>query len=728
MKIVWRIPFTRAVLPLRERKKTRRLLSPTIGHKFAALFAALLLLGFGNTLVLHTALAEHRGAAVTINVAGTLRWLSQGIAYDTQRIAAGTPADRAGVEARLNRGDEAIRALLQSGESAGFQVGRLRPEYLAAIARIREHWSAYRAGVARVFGRLDARQDVAADLDRLGADAGALLASADEAVAILTKHFGKLEEAAFVRLYLLGAVDLAVLIAAFLAIRAQLVRPLVRLTEASGEIAAERYAARSGYRSRDEVGQLAAAFDRMADQTERHVRKIAADLAERERYQDELSRQATHDALTGLANRSLLDDRLKQAIARAERSGNLVAVLFIDLDYFKYVNDSLGHAVGDELLKAVAAAVSGCVRDIDTVARPGGDEFVLVLADVHSEDDALTTMSRVLEAVSREYLVAGHELHVNCSIGASLYPRDGRDAVALLKNADTAMYRAKEGGRNRGQFYLEEMNARLGERLSLERLLRHALERGELLLNYQPQVDLRTGAIVGAEALIRWQQPELGLVPPDKFIPIAEETGLIVPIGEWVLQTACAQAGAWRAAGLPQIRLAVNLSAAQFRHKRLGESIRQALRANRLKPDSLELEITESMIMHDPAGTIRLLEELKAIGVRIAVDDFGTGYSSLGYLKRFPIDVLKIDQSFVRGIANNRSDAAIARTVINLARSLYLHTVAEGVETAEQADLLHAWTCDEAQGYHFSRPLAAEDFTALLAARQRYSMKEYRQP
>ncbi len=702
--------------------------APTLSRKFAALFALLLLLGFGNTAVLHQALSEHRGAAATINVAGTLRWLSQSVALEAQRIADGAEPDRAAVEARLNQGDEAIRALLQGGISAGFRVGMLRPEYQAAIEGISGHWSAYRKLVGGILGRPDAGRPDAAELRRVGAEAAAILAAADEVVAILTRHFSELEAAAMSRLYLLGAVDLAVLAAAFLAIRRSIVRPLAGLARASEEIAAGRYTARSGYRSRDEVGRLAVAFDNMAGEMESHVRQIASDLAERVHYQDELERQATHDALTGLANRNLLNDRLQQAIARAERLHSLIAVLFIDLDHFKYVNDSLGHAVGDELLKAVAATISGSVRTEDTVARLGGDEFVLVMADAQEESDVLIAMARMLEAVSRQYVVAGHELHMSCSIGASLYPRDGADAGTLLKNADTAMYRAKEGGRNRGQFYLEEMNARLGERLSLENMLRHALARGELLLHYQPQVDLRSGAIVGAEALIRWQHPEQGPMRPDQFIPIAEETGLIVQIGEWVLATACAQAAAWRAAGLPRIRLAVNISARQFRHKGLGAAIRRALAAQGLDPGSLELELTESMIMQDQEETLRMLKELKAIGLRIALDDFGTGYSSLNYLKRFPIDVLKIDQSFVHGIALNRSDAAIARTVINLARNLYLHTVAEGVETAEQADLLHAWTCDEAQGYLFSRPLPAEEFTALLGARRRYPVKEFQKP
>lgn len=457
-----------------------------------------------------------------------------------------------------------------------------------------------------------------------------------------------------------------------------------------------------------------------------HFINVFNDVTERVNYEAELERQANHDSLTGLANRNLLNDRLEHAMALAERHGKTVAVIFIDLDHFKDVNDSLGHAVGDQLLKDVAIAVSGCVRDVDTIARAGGDEFVLILAEAESENDVMIAMGRVLSAVSGQYTVAGHELHVGCSIGASLYPRDGKDAGTLLRNADAAMYRAKEGGRNRFLFYQEEMNARLGQRLSLETKLRHALERQEMLLHYQPQIALRTGAIVGMEALLRWEHSELGLVSPAQFIGIAEDTGLIVPIGEWVLNTACAQARAWREAGLPRVRMAVNISARQFRHQGLEDSIRRALEGNRLEPDLLEIEITESMAMHDPEETIRLLEKIKAIGLRIALDDFGTGFSSLNYLKRFPIDVLKIDQSFVRGIVTDRSDAAIARTVIGLARSLYLQITAEGVETAEQAGLLHAWTCDDAQGYHFSRPLAAEEATSLLKERKRFDIQEYK--
>jgi len=459
-----------------------------------------------------------------------------------------------------------------------------------------------------------------------------------------------------------------------------------------------------------------------------HFINVFNDVTERVNYQAALERQANHDALTGLANRNLLNDRLEHAIALAERHGKTIAVIFIDLDHFKDVNDSLGHAIGDQLLTDVAAAVSGCVRDVDTVARAGGDEFVLILAEAESENDVVVAMGRILAAVSGQYQVAGHELHVSCSIGASLYPRDGRDAGSLLKNADAAMYRAKEGGRNRFQFYQEEMNARLRERLSLETKLRHALERDELELYYQPQISLNSGAIVGVEALLRWRHPQLGLVLPAQFIAIAEDTGLIVPIGEWVLESACAQARAWQDAGLPRLRLAVNISARQFRHKGLVDAIGRVLERTGLEAGLLEVEITESMAMHDPEETIRLLDGLKERGLRIALDDFGTGFSSLSYLKRFPIDVLKIDQSFVSGIACDRSDAAIVRTVIGLARSLGLQTIAEGVETAEQGGLLHAWACDDAQGYHFSMPLCTEEATALMQQGRRFNVREFPGP
>ncbi len=443
-------------------------------------------------------------------------------------------------------------------------------------------------------------------------------------------------------------------------------------------------------------------------------RGIGRDITEKKRYEEELEQQANHDSLTGLANRLLLNDRLEHAIALAERHDKTVAVIFVDLDHFKNINDSLGHAVGDQLLKAVAEKIGACVRDVDTIARPGGDEFVLVLAEDQTENDTMVAMGRIMASVSGTYHVAGLELHVNCSIGASLYPKDGRDAETLLKNADTAMYRAKESGRNCFMFFRQEMNTRLRQRLSVETGLRHALEREELLLHYQPQIDLRSGAISGIEALIRWQHPERGLVPPDEFIAIAEDTGLIVPIGEWVLNTACAQAMEWRKAGIPSVRMAVNISARQFRHKAFFDSIHAALAASGLAPEFLELEITESMAVHDPDETILLLQKLNAAGLSIAMDDFGTGFSSLSYLKRLPVNVLKIDRSFVSGIVTDPSDVAIAKTVIDLGRNLGLQIIAEGVETVEQANLLQAWNCDNAQGYYYSRPVAADECARLL--------------
>ncbi|MFA6310370.1 MAG: EAL domain-containing protein [Sterolibacterium sp.] len=443
-------------------------------------------------------------------------------------------------------------------------------------------------------------------------------------------------------------------------------------------------------------------------------RGVGRDITDKKRYQEELERQANHDALTGLANRLLLGDRLEHAIALAERHDKTVAVIFIDLDHFKDINDSLGHAVGDQLLQAVAKKIAACVRDVDTIARPGGDEFVLVLAEDQSENDAMVAIGRIMANVAGIYHVAGLELHVTCSIGASLYPKDGKDAGSLLMHADTAMYRAKEAGRNRYMFYRREMNTLLRHRLSLEAELRHAVERGELLLHYQPQIDLNTGAISGIEALLRWQHPERGMVAPDEFIAVAEDSGLIVPIGEWVLNAACAQVSEWRNAGIPAIRMAVNISARQFTHKAFVASVHAALAANDLAAEFLELEITESMAVDNPEETILLLQKLHAAGLSIAMDDFGTGFSSLSYLKRLPINVLKIDRSFVSGIVTDPSDVAIAKTVIDLGRNLGMQIVAEGVETIEQARLLQGWNCNTGQGYYYSRPVTAAECARLL--------------
>ena len=445
-----------------------------------------------------------------------------------------------------------------------------------------------------------------------------------------------------------------------------------------------------------------------------HFVALKEDITERKNYQAELERQATRDSLTGLPNRSLLADRMTQALAQAHRSGHAAAVLMVDLDNFKLVNDSLGHATGDLLVKAVAERLSACVREGDTVARMGGDEFVLIMHHVRDETDVTAMMQRIVTSIGAPLSLEGRELHVTCSTGAAIYPKDGSSGEELLRNADTAMYRAKEQGRDSFRFYTADMNQRMMERLTLEAELRLALDRRQFTLHFQPQVDTVSGALIGAEALLRWSHAELGMIPPSRFIPLAEETGLIVPLGEWILREACAQSRRWQEAGLPALRLAVNISARQFRQKDFVGTVTRILAETGLSADLLELELTESMVMHNPDEAVKLLHELKRAGVHISLDDFGTGYSSLSHLKRFPIDVLKLDQSFVRGVLSDADDAAIARTVIGLGHSLNLRVIAEGVETEAQKAFLAAEKCDAMQGYLFSRPLPATAFAALL--------------
>jgi len=441
---------------------------------------------------------------------------------------------------------------------------------------------------------------------------------------------------------------------------------------------------------------------------------IVHDITERKRYLEQLEYQANHDALTNLPNFNLLTDRIRQALLLSLRHSTEVAVFFIDLDNFKFINDSLGHDIGDLLLKKVAERLAGCVRTSDTVARQGGDEFAVIISEPAVADHAINIAGKILKAVAEPLRIDEHELFITCSIGISISPRDGGDVQTLLKHADVAMYRAKEQGRNSFQFFAFEMNARSLARVNMEKHLRRALENDELLVYYQPKVSLRSGRITGMEALVRWQSPELGMVSPDLFIPLAEETGLIDPIGDWVMRTACAQNKAWQEAGLRPLTVAVNLSARQFMQHNITSQIGLVLRETGLDPSFLEIEITESMVMQDVERVTAILKELKGMGIWLTMDDFGTGYSSLSYLKRFPFDKLKIDQAFVRGVTCDPENAAIVRAVIAMAHSLHLKVIAEGAETEGQLSYLRSHDCDEMQGFYFSRPVPALEFEYLL--------------
>jgi diguanylate cyclase (GGDEF)-like protein len=442
--------------------------------------------------------------------------------------------------------------------------------------------------------------------------------------------------------------------------------------------------------------------------------KLRLDLEERKRVELSIRHMAHHDALTGLPNRTLFHDRLTHAMAQADRYHQKLAVLFLDLDRFKAINDTLGHNVGDQLLKIAAERLRSCVRDCDTVARFGGDEFTVIVDDIMEVQDAAVVAQKILDTLSQPYNLHGHEVFISVSVGITLYPTDDESADNLLRNADSAMYRAKEYGRNNYQFYVADMNVKARARLMLESSLRRALDRGEFTLYYQPRVDLFSGRVIGAEALLRWRHPEIGLVPPVEFIPILEETGMIIPVGDWVLRQASQQNRAWQDMGLPPIRMAVNLSVRQFIQKDLAESVLRVLEQVGLAPEYMELEITEDLLLEHNQTNIITLTKLRNHGIHISIDDFGTGYSSLSYLKRLPIDTLKIDQSFVRDIDTDPDNKAIASAIIAMANSLHLNVLAEGVETDEQLAFLRAQGCNEIQGFSFSRPLPADEFERLL--------------
>ena len=430
----------------------------------------------------------------------------------------------------------------------------------------------------------------------------------------------------------------------------------------------------------------------------------------------EMSHLAQHDILTKLPNRTLLQDRLSQAITTAGRNGTRIAVLFVDLDGFKHINDSLGHAIGDRLLQSVAKRLLASVRTSDTVSRIGGDEFVVLLSAVAHAGDAGVKAGKILAALNAPLEIDQHNLRVTASIGVTTYPEDGQETAMLITNADLAMYQAKENGRNNYQFFEKDMNVRALERQSVEENLCFALDRGELIMHYQPKINLKTGEITGVEALIRWQHPERGLIGPLQFISIAEDCGLMLPIGNWVLREACRQAKEWQDAGLRPIEMAVNVSSVEFRNEDFLEGVKAILEETGLSPHYLGLELTESVLMQHAKFTVPVLKKLKAMGVRLAIDDFGTGYSSLSYLRQFPIDTLKVDQSFVHGINADTDDATIINAVINMGSNLNHRVIAEGVETVEQVAFLQAHGCDEGQGYYFSRPVPASQFAKLLRA------------
>jgi diguanylate cyclase (GGDEF)-like protein/PAS domain S-box-containing protein len=440
------------------------------------------------------------------------------------------------------------------------------------------------------------------------------------------------------------------------------------------------------------------------------------DITERKVAEERVQSLAYFDALTGLPNRTLLRDRLSLALAGARRNKSKVALFFLDLDRFKNINDSLGHTAGDLLLKGVAERLKAWGREHDTIARLGGDEFVVVASDVKDIADAAVAAQRLMDGLTAEMVIQGHSLSVSCSLGISIYPEHGADSETLIKHADAAMYTAKDNGRNNFQFFTSDMNAQAVERLNLENTLRTALDRKELFLMYQPQMDIASRKITGLEALLRWQHPKMGLVPPDEFIRTAENSGLIVPIGEWVLRTACSQARKWQDEGLTAVSVAVNVSAVQFRREGFSELIRQVLFETGLAAQYLELEVTESLLLSSADVTLSVLQELKNMGLSLAIDDFGTGYSSLSYLKRFPVSKLKIDRSFVRDVALNPDDAAITTAIISMAKSLNLKVIAEGVEDEAQMSFLRAHHCDQIQGYYFSKPLVADEVADKLRA------------
>jgi len=498
--------------------------------------------------------------------------------------------------------------------------------------------------------------------------------------------------------------------------------PILDLARLTTQVSVRNdFSLRAPVRGEDEISRLARGFNHMLDVIgEREQARDRAEGALRdskehlEQAVQELHHLANYDGLTELPNRSLCMDRIANALMRASREHDRVAVIFLDLDHFKEINDSLGHAIGDDLLKLAANRLQECLRRGDTLARIGGDEFVLVLEELHDDLNVITVLNKIIASFSEAFTISGYVVSTTVSMGVAVYPSDGRDIQTLMRNADTAMYKAKELGRNTFQFYQPDMNALSLRRLSLATELREALQYNQLELYYQPQLETRTQRIVGVEALLRWKHPVMGSISPAEFIPIAESTGLIVPIGQWVLERAARQLADWHKQGIRQLRVAVNISAVQFRQVDLAEQIARTVAAYQVPPEAFELELTESLLMRDVESATNQLKKLKALGFKLVIDDFGTGYSSLSYLRRFPLDGLKIDRSFIDEVNVNLDDTAITLAILSMARSLRLLVIAEGVETREQFDFLLAHDCDEVQGFLFSPPVPESVLTPLL--------------
>ena len=491
---------------------------------------------------------------------------------------------------------------------------------------------------------------------------------------------------------------------------------LKRFQSGVERIAGGHYDVRLPVSVHDEIGVLQTAFNVMAEDLAANRDQLTLEMENTRAAARQVEHLAHHDKLTNLANRALFSRLLERALLDARRHGRHLAVMFVDLDRFKNINDTLGHDAGDELLREVAARLLSTLRASDLVARLGGDEFVILLSDVADEQGLATVAQQLLAAVAQPCVIQGQEFRVTASIGISTFPIDGIDEPTLMKHADIAMYRAKEEGKNTFAFYAEEFNKHSVERLAFESSLRHALEAGQFEVHYQPKVDCHDGCMTGVEALLRWSHPDLGMVPPVKFIPIAEETGLIVPLGRWVLETACRQQVAWRRLGMPPLRMAVNLSTRQFDDDNLLADVKAVIAATGIDPACLEIEITESMLVRDARRATEVLTAFKALGIRLSVDDFGTGYSSLSNLKRFPVDTIKVDRSFIRDLSSDHEDQAIAQAIISMGRTLGMTVIAEGVETHEQVEFLRVWGCDEIQGFYYSKALPAQAIAELVKA------------